>query len=464
MEEKRRGTLRRVIRLALPAVFENVMFTLVNIVDVAMVGSLGAVATAAAALNAQPMWLAYAVTMIAAGGASVLVARCWGAKDYALAGRYAAQAVVLGALIGLCMTAAAEFGAGLYVALMHAAPDVAPDAAAYMRIVGASLPFLVAERTMAGVLQSAGDTVTPMKISVAANLCNVAGNFLLIYPRRNLDWLGGLPVWGMGWGVRGAAVSTAVSIVLAAAAMAAALRRRRDELELSAPRFLRFEKKRLDDLLRVGLPIAAERIVLSSGQILYMSVISALGTVAVSAHYLATTAEGVCYNPVYGIAIAATTLVGQALGAGDERRAEAEGRACIHLCLAVMAVVSTGMYFGAEWLIRVFTSDAAVIEQGARALRIVAWVETLFGAALTSSGALRGAGDTVVPLWLGIFSMMGLRLGAAWLFVNKLGLGLAGAWYAMDLDVGVRGALLWLYFNSGRWKLKSRRLAARTGQ
>ena len=99
MEEKRRGTLRRVIRLALPAVFENVMFTLVNIVDVAMVGSLGAVATAAAALNAQPMWLAYAVTMIAAGGASVLVARCWGAKDYALAGRYAAQAVVLGALL-----------------------------------------------------------------------------------------------------------------------------------------------------------------------------------------------------------------------------------------------------------------------------------------------------------------------------------------------------------------------------
>ena len=317
---------------------------------------------------------------------------------------------------------------------------------------------------MASVLQSAGDTVTPMKISVAANLCNVAGNFLLIYPSRNLDWLGGLPVWGMGWGVRGAAVSTAVSIVLAAVAMAAALRRRRSDLQLSAPRFLRFEKKRLNDLLRVGLPIAAERIVLSSGQILYMSVISALGTVSVSAHYLATTAEGVCYNPVYGIAIAATTLVGQALGAGDERRAEAEGRACIHLCLGVMAAVSTGMYFGAEWLIRVFTSDAAVIEQGARALRIVAWVETLFGAALTSSGALRGAGDTTAPLWLGIFSMLGLRLGAAWMFVNRLGLGLAGAWYAMDLDLGVRGALLWLYFNSGRWKLKSRRLAARTGQ
>ena len=141
MEKKTRGTLRRVIRLALPAVFENVMFTLVNIVDVAMVGSLGAVATAAAALNAQPMWLAYAVTMIAAGGASVLVARCWGAKDYALAGHYAAQAVMLGTLIGLCMTAAAESCAGLYVAWMRAAPDVAPDAAAYMRIVGASMPL-----------------------------------------------------------------------------------------------------------------------------------------------------------------------------------------------------------------------------------------------------------------------------------------------------------------------------------
>ena len=148
MTQSRVQTLNQVVRLALPAIFENLMATLAGIVDVAMVGSLGAASTAAAALNAQPLWFANALATLPAGGGTVLVARSWGADDRAGAARYARQSALLALLIGSALLTLAQLAADGYMSWMHAAPDVAPDAAAYMRIVGASLPFFVLTRTV----------------------------------------------------------------------------------------------------------------------------------------------------------------------------------------------------------------------------------------------------------------------------------------------------------------------------
>ena len=461
MTQSRVQTLNQVVRLALPAIFENLMATLAGIVDVAMVGSLGAASTAAAALNAQPLWFANALATLPAGGGTVLVARSWGADDRAGAARYARQSALLALLIGSALLSLAQLVADGYMSWMHAAPDVAPDAAAYMRIVGASLPFFVLTRTLAGVLQGSGDTVTPMKISLLSNLLNVAGNYLLIYPAHTARFFGlELPVWGAGLGVHGAALATALSFAFSGVALSFALLYRRERAFFRgsfAP-----EPARLHNLLRLGLPAAGERIALSSGQIMFMQVVSTLGTIPVSAHHLAITAEGVCYNPSFGIAAAATALVGQALGAGDEKLAERCGNVCAHFCAAVMVCVSACMYFGAEWMIGIFTNDPEVLAQGARCLRIVAWVEAPFGVALVVSAALRAAGDALVPLWAGIATMWAVRQTTARIFVLKLGLGLAGAWYAMDLDCTLRWLFLWLYFRGGRWKCVSRRLAEKT--
>jgi putative MATE family efflux protein len=463
MAENGITTLKRIVRLALPAIFENIMATLANIVDVAMVGSLGAASTAAAALNAQPLWLANSTSMLVAGGAMVLTARCCGSRDMKKAQLYAEHAVWMALVLGALLTGAAWLAAGPYAALMHAAPDVAPDAAAYMRIVGSSLIFLTLSRTLAGVIQGSGNTVTPMKISLFANLCNVAGNYFLIYSPRTVSFAGlEFPMWGAGWGVRGAAVSTAFSLVITGVLLMNVLIRRRDGFRLSFPGLSGFSRRRAWDILSVGIPIASERIVMSTGQIFYMGIISTLGTVSVSAHYLAVTVEGVCYNPAFGVSVAATTLVGQALGAGHEPQAERDGRFSISFCFAVMVLVSACLYIFAEPLIRLFTNDAAVAAQGASALRIVSFAEPLLGVALTAAGALRGAGDTIFPLWIGIFTMYFVRLISARVFVLHMGLGLPGAWYAMDLDMALRGLALWLYFLSGHWKKRSRRLSART--
>ena len=459
MKNLRASALGRVIALALPAILENVMFTLVNIVDTIMVGSLGPAATAATALNAPPAWLARSISMSIAGGATVLVARHWGAGDYEAAGRCSRQALTLSLILGAALTLTAQLITPHYPLWMRAETPVVADAAAYMSITGGAQVFTVVSFVLYGVLRGSGDTVTPMIVSSLTNLMNVIGNFLLIYPSRTLDAFGGIPLWGAGLGVRGAAISTALSVGMAGVAMLFILARRTDALKIRWGQSFRLCRSQSGAILKVGLPIAGERVAISGGQVLFMSIVSGLGTISVAGHYLATTAEGICYNPAFGFSAAATTLTGQALGAGDEKTAQTYGRICINLCAAVMTVVSVAMYLFAPQMIGLFSDNAQVIAQGAMALRIVSFAEPLFGVSLAATGALRGAGDTMIPLWTGIVCMLGLRMASAVFFVQVLQIGLAGAWYAMDIDTGLRGIILWGYFCTGRWKKRSRELA-----
>lgn len=454
-----RHEVGKVFALAVPAIFESIMGALIGIVNTAMVGSLGAAATAAAALNASPMWLMNALSMMVSGGATVLIARCYGSGDTGTAGAYARQALTMSALLGLLMTGVMLLVAPHFPVWMHAEPEVVPDAVAYMRIISLSnVPNFVA-LTLYGVVRGGGNTRLPMVVSILVNLLNVLGNLFLIYPSRTLGLFGGIRVWGANLGVRGAAISSVIAMGLAGVFMLFVMAKRGDEMRFTLRSDYSLKKQGASNILRIGTPIAAERAVISVGQILYMSVISSLGTVALSAHYLATTAESICYNPAYGFAAAAIIMVGQALGARDEQTAQRHAYINIILSVAVMVAVSALMYAFALPLIRLFTPDPAVCEYGASALRIVAFVEPLFAVAIVTSGALRGAGDAVAPLFVGIVCMLFVRLPFALFFVRTLNLGLDGAWYAMTIDLALRGILTLLRFQSGKWKKKSRRLA-----
>lgn len=450
--------------LAVPAIFENIMSTLVNIVDTAMVGWLGPSATAAAALNSSPMWFIMALSMAISSGTTVLVARAWGAEKYETAGEYARQSLTLCILLGLLLTVVVEIVAPLYPHWMKAEADVIPNAVAYMQIIGfAYIPRFIG-MTLYGVVRGSGDTSTPMRVSIAANLLNVVGNFLLIYPSRTLDILGGIPMWGAGLGVRGAAISTAISTGLTGVFMIAFLAKRNDALRFDLKKSYRLKKENVMNILHIGLPTAGERAAISGGQILYTSIISSLGTISLSAHYLAVTAEGVCYNPAHGFEAAAIIMVGQALGARDEKSAERFGRINIVLATIVMAIVSVCMFLFAPWLIGLFSNNADVIAQGASVLRIIAFAEPLFAVSIVSFGALRGSGDTIAPWLIGMACMLGVRLPFAYFFVNILHLGLNGAWYAMGLDLCCRGVFALIRFRSGKWKKRSRQLAEREAQ
>lgn len=201
--------------------------------------------------------------------------------------------------------------------------------------------------------------------------------------------------------------------------------------------------------LRLAVPIALERVTTSLAQIAGTRIVSPLGTAAVAANSLAVTAEGFCYMPGYGMAAAATTLVGQSIGA--ERRDQAKRFAWLSVGLGVAVMTGTGllMYIAAPWLFSLLTPDTAVQALGAQVLRIEAFAEPLFAASIVAAGALRGAGDTLIPSIMELGSMWGVRIPLAMALVGPLGL--HGVWIAMCTELCIRGLLFLLRMYRGRW-------------
>lgn len=211
----------------------------------------------------------------------------------------------------------------------------------------------------------------------------------------------------------------------------------------------RFERSCLRTAARLSLPLALERVILSGAQIVSTRIVAPLGTVAVAANSLAVTAEGFCYMPGYGIGSAATTLVGQSIGAQRLDLAKRFARLSTALGMAVMSCMGVVMFLAAPWMFTLLTPDPAIRELGAYVLRIEAFAEPLFAAAIVAAGALRGAGDTLVPCVMNLVSMWGVRLTMAAFLAPRIGL--AGVWLAMCVELCVTGVIFLIRLLRGRW-------------
>ena len=445
--------IRLALLIAWPVVLENILVALVNMIDTAMVSSLGAYATSAVALCTTPAWVLNSVIMSANVGCSVLVAHRVGAKDWKGARQGARESLVLGFLFGLVFMTAIELLSAHIPVWMGGAPDVTPYSTEYLRIVALGYPFYFMGLVLCGSVRGAGDTLTPMLVTSLADILNVIGNFFLIYePRRLQMFWASVPVWGAGLGIRGAAMATAAATAFSGITAAVLCLRKKEGLYLRLRESYRLVVSDLKEIFYVGLPTAAERMAISIGQIFFVKTVTVLGTVIYAGHHLAITAESICYTPGYGLQAAGTALTGQAIGAGREDLAESYARITIWLGTGVMALIALLMFVFADPFIGLFTPDPEVRAYGVIALRIVAFAEPFFAMQIVGSGVLRALGDVKVTVPISLFCMWLIRLPLAALFVRKLHLGLAGAWYAMDLDLLVRGSVTMLRFYSGKWK------------
>ena len=176
---------------------------------------------------------------------------------------------------------------------------------------------------------------------------------------------------------------------------------------------------------------------------------------ALAANHIATTAEGLCYLPAYGISFAATALVGQSVGAKNREDARAYGTLAGIAGFLLCSATGLALFFLARPLAGLFTTDQAVIDQAALVLRIVSVSEPFFAAFIVLSGALRGAHDVRFPMFLALFCMWGVRVVCAPILVFVLDVGLAGVWTAMAADLIFRGVLCAFRWKSGRWVAKA---------
>lgn len=441
-----RDTAGVVLMLSIPSILEQIVVTAMEYIDAAMVGHIGAEATAAIGIVSSSTWLLHGILVGLYNAFSIQIAQYLGADRQQDARGVLRQAMLFNLAAGL---AAAAFGIGISGHLpgwLGADVSLQANASAYFAIWSAALPFTMAMGMYTSMLRASGDALTPGLISVLVCVLDVVFNFFLINPTRTL-W--GITVWGAGLGVPGAALGTALATVVGGLLALCILLFREGPLCIHKPGSWKITRACIRNLGKVGVPLAAERAALSSAQVLQVRIVSQLGTVAIAANSLGVSAEGLCYMAGYGIQGAAIALIGQAVGAHRKDMAKRFAWLCTLMGMGIMTLTGAGLFAFAPALMSIFTADAAVIALGARVLRIEAFAEPMFGASIVASGAMQGAGDSTACFVLNIFSMWCIRLTLAFLLAPRLGL--MGVWGAMCCELSIRGLLFLIRLARGKW-------------
>lgn len=439
-----------VARLSIPAILAEISATVMQYIDAAMVGSLGTNASAAIGLVSSTTWFIGGMCTAFATGFSVQVAHLVGAGREDKARSVMRQSLLCGVFFGLLLGIIAVALSFVLPTWLGGEEAIRPWASSYFFVYGCALPASLFRHLCGSMLQCSGDMRTPSLLNALMCLWDVVFNFFLIFPTRTIHVLGlGLTMPGAGLGVTGAALGTALAEVVTALAMLAVVCFRSPKLKLSLGGSWRPEGECLRTCARIGLPLALEHGVLSSAYIAATKIVSPLGTVAIAANSLAVTAEGLCYMPGYGIAAAATTLVGQSLGAKRKDLARSFARLSVLLGVVIMGCTGVLMYLLAPCVFQMLTPVAEVQILGVRCLRIEVFAEPLFAASIVAAGALRGAGDTLVPSVMNLVSMWGVRITVSMLLAPRLGL--VGVWVAMCGELCFRGVLFLVRLFREKW-------------
>lgn len=435
-----------IFALAWPTMLEQAMNTAVQYVDAAMVGRLGAMATAAVGVTTTINWMIGSTVSALGVGFLSFIARAYGAGDRQRAARVSSQAVLAVLVSGLLFTALPLALHRQVPRWMQAGEDIRDTAGRYFFILYTPMLLRAASIIFGTALRASGDTKTPMRVGVMMNVINVALNYLLIYPTHRV-W--GVTVPGAGLGVEGAAIASAVSYAAGGIGITLALWRH----PVISPRGqkLRPDWEILKPCLKVALPSTLQRFGTSFGYVAFAAMINALGTVPLAAHSIANTVESAFYVPGYGMQTAAATLTGNALGAKDKGRMRDLSQMLLILEVGMMAVSGTLLFLFAPGMMRLFTADAAVIALGATVLRMVAVSEPFYGVAIILEGMLQGVGDTVTPFFFNILGMWGVRILGTFLCTRVFHFGLIGAWSCMIAHNLLLFLLLTLHFRRGKW-------------
>lgn len=448
--------LRLTAYLSIPAIMAQVSSIAMQYIDASMVGSLGANAAASIGLVSTTTWLFWGLCAAAATGFSVQVAHRIGGGDFAGAKRILRQSVAatlvfssLLAIIGVSISSMLPEWLGGDEAIRN-------NSSLYFRIFSLFLPALQLNFLAGGMLRCSGNMRVPSMLNVLMCLLDVVFNFFLIFPTRRMELLDfSCVVPGAGLGVEGAVLGTVLAELMTAGAMMWYLWLRSPMLRLCGERGSFLPRR---DTLRkavcISLPMGFEHIAICGAQIITTVIVAPLGIVAIAANSFAIIAESLCYMPGYGISEAATTLVGQCLGANRIRLLKRFANITVWSGMLIMGIMGTLMYVAAPQIIGVMTPVEEIRTLGIEILRIEAFAEPMFAASIVAYGVFVGSGNTFVPSLMNFGSIWGVRLTlAAWLAPT---MGLRGVWLAMCIELCFRGMIFLVRLWNGNWIYKLR--------
>lgn len=417
---------RTLIVLSIPTILEEILSTLFQYVDTAMVGHLGEAATASVSVTTTITWLVNSIPHAISIAILAMVAKAFGAKDENRIKKISMQALMLAVVCGI-ITGGISLICSPYIPIwMGADKSIIHDASEYFFIISIPMIFRTASIILGAAIRATKNTKTPMLISLFSNILNIIMNTLLIYI--------------LDMGVAGAAIASVTSYVFSGTLMFIVYRRNK-YLNWKFKEFT-IDGHCMEECAKIGIPVLASSLTSCLGYVVFAGMVSGMGTTIFAAHSLAVTAETIFYIPGYGLRTATSTLVGISLGENDGEKFRLVSKMSIIFTVGMMVVSGVVLYFVAYPLMCLLTSSRPAAELGAEMLKMVSFSEPFFGIMIVMEGIFYGLGRTKYAFFVETFSMWGIRIFFTFICVKIFALDLRAVWYCMIADNVVKAVLL----------------------
>ncbi len=433
--------LRSVNTLAFPIIVENLFQTMLGIVDLIMVGKLGAVAIAGVGTALQIMFIVLAALAAVAIGTTVLVARAIGADQPGEAARAIKQSLILGVALAAVIAVLGHIFAHPVIGLLGATPPVVQAGGDYLDIVSVTSVVLVIQLVCSAALRGAGDTRMPMVVTGLVNIVNIAVAYALIFGHFGLPALG---VVGSAWGA-------SVARGIGALVLLALLARGRRPVSVRGRDGWRPDARVMRRIVRIGLPAMIEQGLMNGGMLIYSVFVIDMGTAVYAAQRITFNALNISFMPGLGFGLAATTMTSQALGARRPDLARRSTWISVWLAMGWMCVMGVLLFFFGNPIMHLFSNDPTIDRVGTDALRVIALSQPFQALGQVMAGSLRGAGDTRFPMVTTGLAVWLVRLPFGWLFGVPLHGGLPGLYISNVLDSAARAVATYARFQRSAW-------------
>ena len=417
---------RTLIVLSIPTILEEILSTLFQYVDTAMVGHLGEAATASVSVTTTITWLVNSIPHAISIAILAMVAKAFGAKDENRIKKISMQALMLSVVCGIITGGISLICSPYIPKWMGADKSIIHDASEYFFIISIPMIFRTASIILGAAIRATKNTKTPMLISLFSNILNIIMNTLLIYI--------------LDMGVAGAAIASATSYVFSGTLMFIVYRRNK-YLNWKFKEFT-IDGHCMEECAKIGIPVLASSLTSCLGYVVFAGMVSGMGTTIFAAHSLAVTAETIFYIPGYGLRTATSTLVGISLGENDGEKFRLVSKMSIIFTVGMMVVSGVVLYFVAYPLMCLLTSSRPAAELGAEMLKMVSFSEPFFGIMIVMEGIFYGLGRTKYAFFVETFSMWGIRIFFTFICVKIFALDLRAVWYCMIADNVVKAVLL----------------------
>ncbi len=432
--------IRGVWRLGWPAVTSMFLETFLSITDAFWVGKLGAVEMAAVTSSMFPIWTFFSVLTVVPIGVLAIISRAVGARETKSVSRSAGQSLVFAVRVGLLCTVVGLVLSSWIFDLMATSSDVTRMGVAYLRIFFIGAVFFVVNETFSGIFRAAGDAKAQLIGSMAAVLLNIVLDPLLIFG------IGPFPRWGTS----GASLATIIAAACGTLVYIIMILRGRLQYSIRFRFLEKLDYKLAWTIVRIGFPPATSGVIFSVVYIFVNRIVADFGTDSIAALMIGHRMESLSYLTSFGISMAASTIVGQNLGAGKPERAARAAWVSVGISCGVTTVIALIFLLFPRQLSLFFIQDEGVVSIAVHYLRILALSQMFMAASIVLDGAFAGAGNTVPPTAISIPGSI-VRLPVAYYLCYIVGIGVSGVWWAITISTWARALVTVYWFSKNRW-------------